>query len=234
MQAGNKEAVIPIPLGRASAFLVTGSRYILVGCGTPGSAPKILKQLSARGIEPGRISLLIITQGHRFSTGDLQILKEKTGAPVVAHQGEIELLRRGAKPHLKPTGLIGRLMRPLVRNNKSERPVEADIVVNKELDLKPYGIKGKVISTPGYTPGSLSVVLAGGEAIIGDLLTGGLILRRKLRYPLFANDLKRLERSIRMILKLKPSILYTALGGPLKPEDVVRIMKRREGSLPSK
>jgi len=117
----------------------------------------------------------------------------------------------------------------LSRENKKGLPVEPDILINKELDLKPYGVKGKIVSTPGHTPGSLSVILAGGKAIVGDLLMGGFILKRKPRYPLFAHDRKRLERSIKMILKLKPTILYTAHGGPLNPENVARyIMKQKD------
>jgi len=228
MQSGKKGVVIPISFGFTSAFLLEGSRYVLVDSGTPGSAAIILTELSKRGIEPEQVSLIIITHGHWGHSGDLELLKEKTKAPVAAHADEAEALRRGADLHLKPAGLSGRLVKLFAKEKKRCRPVEIDVLVHKEFDLKPYGLKGKIISTPGHTPGSLSVILAGGEAIIGDLLTGGFIRRQKPRYPFFAHDLKRLERSIKMILKLKPTILYTSRGGPLKPEDVARLIKNKD------
>lgn len=229
MQGSKQAAVIPIPLGFTTSFLLTGSRFVLVDSGNPGSAAKILKQLSSRGIQPEQVSLIVVTHGHQDHTGDLQIMKEKTGAPVAAQQDEVEALRRGATLHLKPTGLSGRLFKLFVREKEKGQSIEPDILINKELDLKPYGVKGKIISTPGHTPGSLSVILAGGDAVIGDLLMGGILLRHKPRYPYFAHDPKRLERSIKMILKLKPARLYTAHGGPLKPEDVAKkLINKRE------
>ncbi len=229
MQGSKQEAVIPIPLGVTTSFLLAGSRYVLVDSGNPGSAAKILKQLSSRSIQPEQVSLIVITHGHSDHTGDLQVLKEKTGAPVAAHQDEVEALRRGATLHLKPTGLSGRLFKLFVREKEKGQSIEPDILVNKEFDLKPYGVKGKLISTPGHTPGSLSVILAGGDAVIGDLLMGGMLRRRKPCLPYFAHDPKRLERSVKMVLKLKPTRLYTAHGGPLEPEDVVKkLIKKKE------
>ncbi len=229
MQGGKSESVIPIPLGHTTSFLLSGSRYVLVDSGNPGSAAKILRQLASRGIDPRQVSLIVVTHGHRDHTGDLALLREKTGAPVAAHIDEVEALRRGVNLHLKPTGLSGRLLKSFSDEKKKGPPIEPDILINKEFDLKPYGVKGKIVSTPGHTPGSLSVILAGGKAIVGDLLMGGFIFKRKPRYPLFAHDRKRLERSVKMVLKLKPHILYTAHGGPLHPEDVARhIIKKKD------
>jgi hydroxyacylglutathione hydrolase len=229
MRGSKQEAVIPIPLGFTTSFLLTGSRYVLVDSGNPGSAAKILQQLASRGIQPEQVSLIVVTHGHQDHTGDLQILKEKTGATVAAHQDEVEALRRGANLHLKPTGLSGRFFKMFASEKEKGQSIEPDILVNKELDLKPYGVKGKIISTPGHTPGSLSVLLAGGDAVIGDLLMGGMLLRRRPRYPYFAHDMKRLERSIKMVLKLKPGLLYTSHGGPLKPENVSdKLIKKKE------
>lgn len=222
MQGSKQEAVIPIPLGLTTSFLLAGSRYVLVDSGSPGSAAKILRQLSSRGIQPEQVSLIVITHGHLDHTGDLLLLKEKTGAPVAAHQDEVEALRRGANLHLKPTGFSGRLFKLFASEKEKGQSIVPDILVNKELDLKPYGVKGKIIATPGHTPGSLSVILSGGDAVIGDLLMGGMLRRKKPRFPYFAHDSKRLERSIKMVLKCKPTRLFTAHGGPLNPEDVAK------------
>ena len=225
MQGGKSESVIPIPLYTTSFCC----REPLCAGGLRQSRQRNqnIKAAGFRGIDPRQVSLIVVTHGHR-SYGDLALLKENRG-PVAAHVDEVEALRRGVNLHLKPTGLSGRLLKPLSGEKKKGPPVEPDILINKELDLKPYGVKGKIVSTPGHTPGSLSIILAGGKAIVGDLLMGGFIFKRKPRYPLFAHDRKRLERSAKMVLKLKPCILYTAHGGPLHPEDVARyIIKKKD------
>jgi len=52
---------------------------------------------------------------------------------------------------------------------------QVDIVLDreKEYDLKEWGVEGKVLHTPGHTPGSLSVVLDNEEAILMDMLALG-------------------------------------------------------------
>ncbi len=231
MQSKKQQEVIPLSLGITTAYLIKGSKCVLVDSGNAGSASRILKQLSSRDIEPGQISLIVLTHGHTDHTGDLLLLKEKTGAPVAAHRDEVDALRRGANLHLKAIGLSGRLIRRFTKEKVAGQEMEPDILVNKEMDLKPYGVKGKIIATPGHTPGSLSLVLPGGEVIVGDLVMGGLLRRKSPRLPFFAHDIKRLERSIKMILKLKPTTIYAAHGGPFNLESVghkINLNKKQE------
>ncbi|HAX69802.1 MAG TPA: hypothetical protein DCY14_09360, partial [Anaerolineae bacterium] len=51
--------------------------------------------------------------------------------------------------------------------------VEPDIILEKEMSLKNFGVDGEIVFTPGHTKGSLSVMLPNQEAIIGDVMMGG-------------------------------------------------------------
>ncbi len=228
--AAYKQTLIPLPLGITTAYLVRRSRSVLIDSGNPGSAARILKQLAAHSVDPTEIALIVVTHAHTDHTGDLLMLKEKTGALIAAHRDEAADLKRGENNHLEPTGAAGRLFKIFTRSGRRGRgeSVEPDVLVNQEMDLKPFGVRGKVIATPGHTPGSVSVILAGGEAVVGDLLMGGLLRRRVPRWPFFAHDRRRLERSIRLVLKQKPSLIYAAHGGPFKPEAVAGLLKRGE------
>jgi hydroxyacylglutathione hydrolase len=227
-----KQVLIPVPLGGVTAYLVKGARTVLIDTGKPGSAARILQRARENGIEPRQISLIILTHGHLDHAGGAAVLRQETGAAVAAHRDEVEALKRGVNLHLEPTGLAGRFFRLFARKEKEDGAgsaaagVAPDVLVNTEMDLKPYGVKGKVIATPGHTPGSLSVLLGGGEAVVGDLLMGGLALRRVPRYPFFAHDLKRVDRSLRLLMKLKPVAVYAAHGGPFKPETVAKRLLR--------
>jgi glyoxylase-like metal-dependent hydrolase (beta-lactamase superfamily II) len=51
--------------------------------------------------------------------------------------------------------IMSDIIRPKVQG------LEPQILLEGEFDLKDYGIEGKIIPTPGHTPGSVSVLLAG-------------------------------------------------------------------------
>jgi len=75
-------------------------------------------------------------------------------------------------------------------------PAKAATVFQEGIALEPYGLRGSVVSTPGHTAGSVSVVLASGEALIGDVLRGSLVWPNKAREHYFCNDPIRNQRSI--------------------------------------
>jgi hydroxyacylglutathione hydrolase len=214
-----QSAVIPIPLGFVTAFLVRGERPILVDTGIPGSSVRILEKLSANGVAPREISLILITHSHSDHSGSAADLQEQTGAPVAIHQLDSECLRRGLSPQLHPTGIMGRL---LMLMEAKAQPLDPDIIVEGEMSLEEFGVDGKIIPTPGHTPGSISVALAGGEVIVGDLMMGGIIRRGRPDYPPLADDIGQIEESIKSIMRLSPRRIFVAHGGPFDPEAVRR------------
>jgi hydroxyacylglutathione hydrolase len=216
--------VIPIHLGWAKAFIIRGKRPVLVDTGLPGSTPRIIDSLHRNGIDPDWISLILITHGHSDHFGNAAELKKLTGAPVAIHNLDAQALIEGHDPPLKPTGFIGRMLVPVIEHRGPAKapPVEPDILIEEELDLKKYGVDGKVIHTPGHTPGSLSVILPGGEFIIGDLIMCGMLRFWQPNYPLFADKVSHVNKSIRLILRHKPTKLYCTHGGPFEPKTVQR------------
>ncbi|HOB87015.1 MAG TPA: MBL fold metallo-hydrolase [Bacillota bacterium] len=217
-------AVLPISLGRSTAYLIRGKNgHILVDSGPPGSGKKLLKKLSQEGISPEQISLVVLTHAHLDHSGALEDILKAGGAKLAVHKDEAPALEQEEELHLNPVRPLGRLVKAFIgkKRKKGSSEIKPDLVINKELDLKPFGIKGKVVATPGHTPGSVTVFLQTGEAIVGDLLMGGMLFRRRRPfYPLFASDVKQLERSIRLVLKLKPKLILPAHGGPFTPAQV--------------
>ncbi len=65
--------------------------------------------------------------------------------------------------------------------------LHADLLLDdRGLDLAAYGVPGRVLHTPGHTQGSVSVVLASGEAFVGDLAMNRLPLCRRPSLGIFA------------------------------------------------
>jgi len=221
VQAG----LLPLQLGFVKAFLVRGAgKHVLVDSGTAGSSAKILAKLERGGVNPKDVGLIVVTHVHPDHTGSLAEVVQATGAKVAVHRLEAERVRTGVSPPAAQNRLSRIFFRP------SEKPsasgVEPDILIDDELDLKPYGVAGKVIWTPGYTRGSVSVVLESGEAIVGDLVLPRYMSFGPPAIAFWAVNREDSVASIRKVLDLNPSIILTSHGGPYRPEALDKLRER--------
>ena len=95
-----------------------------------------------------------------------------------------------------------------------------DLLVDEAFDLSRFGINVRILHTPGHTAGSLSILLPGGELIVGDLmmgsLLGGSLFPSRPRLPYYADDLANLHASIQKVLSHNPHTIYPGHGGPLQ------------------
>lgn len=83
-------------------------------------------------------------------------------------------------------------------------------MVAEEMQLGVFGVNGFILSTPGHTEGSLSVVLQTGEAFVGDLAVNFM---GSVTTP-FAVDTTELFLSWRKIVKLGVNNIYPRHGRP--------------------
>jgi len=215
-----------IPLGHANAFLIRGKRPVLVDTGLPGSAPKILAVIKEEGYNPWDLALIIITHAHIDHFGSAAALAGATGAPVLVSAGEADALARGESLPAKPASLPGRLMHLMIgkRAPKPELGVTPVIRVDAPYRLDGFGIDGAIIPTPGHTAGSLTVTLATGEYLVGDLVMG-MFPTHRARLPVFAMDMDVVKKSIRIVTEKQPSIIYTGHGGPFSGADLEALIR---------
>jgi hydroxyacylglutathione hydrolase len=239
------ETVVQINTGKFTNVFLIGGRTgcVLVDTGNPGKADRILERLAEHGVAPGDIRLILLTHGHTDHFGSAAELRERTGAPVAIHALDAEAVRQGIHQpdSLQPTGwLIALLMRISALRNLAapdHAPAfEPDIVFEGEWRLDEYtstllsagGIAGQVLPTPGHTPGSVSVFLDSGEAIVGDMVIGDFSrLLRRPGPPIVAWDLERNWESFRQLLTLSPRIVYVGHGGPFESEDLTDLIRAK-------
>jgi hydroxyacylglutathione hydrolase len=181
----------------SNCYLLLGTRPVLVDTGAPGDLKRILSGLKACDVTPKDLALILLTHGHSNHAGCAAELRRRSGANVALHIGDADLVRHGRNGVLAPQDTIGRVLRPFVDENFE--PFEPDLIFRDGFSLVPHGVKGRVLATPGHTPGSASIVLDSGEAIIGDVLRGSLLWPNKSRYHWFCNDP---ESNIRSIVRL--------------------------------
>ncbi|MFO7965671.1 MAG: MBL fold metallo-hydrolase [Desulfobacterales bacterium] len=205
----------PVKLGFVTCYLLeSDSSFILVDAGYPKKEDRLWKFLDSRQIDPRHIKLIIITHGHVDHVGSLKPIKEKTGAPVLIHESEAPLLSSGRTPGVAITlKWLSRFVK--MENGTSVAPVDPDITISGEYPLNDYGITGKVIPTPGHTEGSLSVILDGENAIVGDIAMKFPILSRKSYEPIVARDLNQVYQSWQTLIDEGVRVIYPAHGKPI-------------------
>jgi glyoxylase-like metal-dependent hydrolase (beta-lactamase superfamily II) len=192
--------VIPVSLGMVKAFILQGDRPVLVDAGTPGNAGRILAGLKRHGVKPEAIGLVLITHTHGDHVGSLADVKKAIPAPVAVHRLDAESLRAGAG-------------------------VEPDVVLEDEFDLRQYGVAGRVIWTPGHSPGSLSIIMESGGAVVGDLVLPRFMAFGPPAIAFWSASREDSLASIRKVLALRPSVVHTSHGGPYRPDALAKLVR---------
>ena len=207
------------PIKSFNAYLIPGSKHVLVDPGPPGTAGELLEQLSRHRISLGDIGLIVITHGHPDHFGSASQLKEWTRAPLAVHELDAEYVNFGSTPVFKPVTRLGTLFKSAFAI-KSE-PVEPDIILHDGDRLGRYAGRGRVIQTPGHTAGSISILLPDGMCIVGDLLMRSLF-GRSPSLPWFAENMDETRESLQKVVNAGAKTLLAGHGGPFDIKDVAR------------
>lgn len=217
-----------------NAYLLLGSRPILVDAGLPGTGGKIVEGIAAHGVDPADLALIVLTHAHIDHFGAAAQVRRLTGAPIAAHRADLEPYRAGRarEPYL-PTGPFGSLMSRLPALHRTVQPVEPDLVLDGPHRLDDLGVAGRIVPTPGHTAGSMSVLTDDGDLVAGDLIASsfmGSIIGRPANPPFHDDPVANLT-SLRAMLGLAPAALHVGHGGRLDPVRVARWAEREQRRL---
>ncbi|MDX2146989.1 MAG: MBL fold metallo-hydrolase [Planctomycetota bacterium] len=213
--------------------------WMLIDAGVPGFVPAIHRAASKR-FSPGEVHperaprpfAILLTHGHFDHVGMLTTLAAQWNVPILAHEDERPFLT-GDQSYEPPDPLVGGLM-ALTSPLLPRGPIN----VRERLQILASGSRsdrGPVpgmpdwewIHTPGHTPGHISLwregdrTLLAGDAVVTtrqEALIDVIWPRAEVHGPpmYFTPDWESAKRSVQLLASLRPELLVTGHGRPLR------------------
>ncbi len=221
--------IFPIKAGVGHCyFVVHDEGFFLVDTGSPGYFKHIARSIQSRGLDLTNLQFIFLTHTHNDHAGNAKQLKTASGAPVIVHETESDMLRQGkhgvpfgTNPLFKIISLMGR---HFSSKHAEFEAVGPDIVFKKDFSTKNLGAEALIVHTPGHTIGSSSLIfennLFAGDSVFN---VAGII------WPPFANDEKLLFETWKYFENLPVTTFYPAHGKRFGQEIFAKAIKKRKG-----
>jgi glyoxylase-like metal-dependent hydrolase (beta-lactamase superfamily II) len=218
-----------IRIGKTNTYLLQSeySYYALIDSAVSKGGDQLINRLMRLGVTPELLKLIIITHTHYDHTGCLAQLQNWSHAQIICHQNAAENLSAGRSPTPRAANaLLGKIISSIEKKNpdlSSYRPVYADITFTDQYDLSEWGIKGRLIFTPGHTSDSISVILESGIAFVGDTLFN--ILPCSVTPP-FQEDHQSLYDSWQKLISTGARQFLPGHGSTIKLKKFQKLLKK--------
>jgi glyoxylase-like metal-dependent hydrolase (beta-lactamase superfamily II) len=191
-----------------SAYLIDAGELVLIDAGAGANTGQIVRNIELLGLDPARLSTLILTHCHIDHVGGAPYLKERFGVRIIMHELDAGAVEHGDQVRTGASW-YGLPLPPL--------PVDVKLSGAEERLSFRDGTTLACLHTPGHTPGSISVWLdRGGERVLfGQDIHGPFL-------PEFGADLSAWRRSMKALLGLEADVLCEGHFGVSRTKARVR------------
>jgi glyoxylase-like metal-dependent hydrolase (beta-lactamase superfamily II) len=182
---------------RSNVFLISAPNgNILVDTGMEFTFRNMMRNIHSLGLASSHIDFLILTHTHFDHCRNARLLKDGEKCRIIASSLEADEAARGYTEipggTYKITDFIAGLGKQIGGSFFGYEAFQTDILVDDFLNLDTYGYDIKIISTPGHSKGSISVVVNNEISIAGDAIYR---LYKNVIMPPFADDKNEMIKS---------------------------------------
>jgi glyoxylase-like metal-dependent hydrolase (beta-lactamase superfamily II) len=201
--------------GRSNVFLVLyKNKTLLVDTSPKQFRLKLNKRL--KQLNTDTLNYLVLTHAHFDHAGNAKFIKDNFKAQLIIHKKEAALLKAGKNASIQGTVPFTKLLIAVFMKNPQHwftyPACKADILIDSYFDLNQLGIPGYIISTPGHTEGSISIIIDNEIALIGDTLFG--IFKNSI-FPPFATNISAFHESWKKLNKTSCDWFLPSHGKPV-------------------
>ena len=242
--------IIPVKLSVTTCYLIkTDEKYLLVDTGYEEDWALFQRRLREAGIALSQIAYVLLTHHHDDHCGLLHnILQENGAIRVVMSELCGELIQKGKNDQTHGGGLLNKRVAFLIKrkqayvslvlhkkvdktNNLKFRPYmlrDNDIVFQGEPKLRDLGIPldGTILSTPGHTVDSVSVLFPDGDCLVGDAAAHMLPFAGTHYCVIFICNMETYYQSWNKIIHSGAKCILPAHGKPFPVDKLQRNLHR--------
>jgi glyoxylase-like metal-dependent hydrolase (beta-lactamase superfamily II) len=188
-------------------YLLNFGELVLIDTGAGWNVDEIVKNVEKLGLDPKKLSKILLTHCHIDHIGGAPELKKRFGSKIYIHKLDAPPLENG-DPVLTAASWYQTTFPPTPVDVKLDSPEEI---------LELGGEKIVCLHTPGHTPGSICIYLDrdGKRVLFAQDLHGPLLEE-------FGSSLKDWDRSTKMLLGLDADILCEGHFGIYKSKKDAR------------
>lgn len=210
--------------------------FLLIDAGWHGKVEKFKNGLKMLGVKPDEIKYILLTHHHHDHVAIVQELKTITNAKLIVHKNQIPYLERGVtntvdiKQYNRVLRLIDWFTKPFIKYNYPPITINNyDTIMSDDINdniLRNIGVEGKIVSTPGHSNDSVSILLDNGTAYVGDLAMNIKSMKRMsgMPLPIEAEDFEQVKFSIKNLIHLGANLFYPSHGEVITKEMIERVI----------
>lgn len=222
-QSGIK--IFQIIKGRSNVYLVkTSQQTILIDTAKSNKRNQLVKKLHAFGVD--KINWLILTHTHYDHCQNAAWLKENFQCQIAVHKNAEDYIGKGKTPLPNGTNLLTKAFIALARQLQSSRfnysPFVADKMVTTKASFSESGLQ--VLTTPGHSSDSITVLIDNEIAIIGDTMFG--VFPRSI-FPPYADNRKLLLKQWEQLSQTTCQLFLPGHGKPIHRQLLIDQLKQK-------
>ncbi|HYA15661.1 MAG TPA: MBL fold metallo-hydrolase [Syntrophales bacterium] len=197
----------------ATSFVINfGGELVMIDAGAGGSSRILQKNIEDVGLDPGKISTLILTHNHIDHIGSASYFRMHFGCKIVMHELDADAVEEGDSMRTAASCY-----------GTTFSPTSVDRKLKGDQEILQFGTEElRCLHTPGHTPGSISIYLDRAEKriLFGQDIHGPFL-------DIFRSDIGQWKKSMEKLLSLEADILCEGHFGIFQTkEEVERYIKR--------